>query len=276
MDALKVAAVNWEIARIDRPADFFDRVAEVISGIDADLVVLPELVVLELAGLHPVPEIELAKVLSPYEPEFIQTLQRLSDEQNKEIVGGSHLTAHTTNIAVVTRPFEPPTFHPKNVLTQWEAVEWGLHRQTGVPRCRNELLGVSICYDCEFPEGGRTLANRGVLVQAIPAYTETVYGFGRVRTSALARAVENQIFTVHASLVGNLGREPVSSTYGSSAILAPLVPPFPANGILAETELNRHGVAIAELDFELLLASRESGDVRNFHDRYASDWSDLP
>jgi predicted amidohydrolase len=250
---MKVAAVNWEIAPIAQPREFFARLEDVISGIDADLIVLPELVVLELAGLHPVPEIELVKALSPYEPEFIETLQRLSDDQNMEIVGGSHLTSHGTNIGVVTRPFEPPTFHPKNVLTQWEAVEWGLNRQTGVPRCRNERLGVSICYDCEFPEGGRALANRGVLVQAIPAYTETVHGFGRVRTSALARAIENQIFVVHASLVGSLGREPVSRTHGSSAILAPLVLPFPADGIL-----------------------RESGDVRNFYDRFASDWSDLP
>jgi len=77
---------------------------------------------------------------------------------------------------------------------------------------------------------------------------------------------------IHSSLVGALGREPVPSTYGSSAILAPAVRQFPANGILAETEMNEEGLIIADLDLDLLEEARNTGDVRNWHDRHASDW----
>jgi predicted amidohydrolase len=100
-----------------------------------------------------------------------------------------------------------------------------------------------------------------------------MHGFHRVRESCRARAIENQVFVVHASLVGSLGREPVPSTAGSSAILAPCVEPFPADGVLAETRLNAEEIAVAELDFEALVASRESGDVRNWHDRSRGDWT---
>jgi predicted amidohydrolase len=77
---------------------------------------------------------------------------------------------------------------------------------------------------------------------------------------------------IHASLLGHLNGEPVPMTYGSSAILAPSVEPFAESAILAETELHQPGIAIAELDFQLLLESRESDDVRNWYDRNASDF----
>src|SRR3569832_94081 len=115
-------------------------------------------------------------------------------------------------------------------------------------RMHDSRLGVTICYDSEFPESGRALAEEGVLVQCVPAFTETQRGFQRVRWSCRARAIENQNFVVHASLVGSLGREPAPSTYGSSAILTPSIEPFPIEAVLAETELGEEGVIVADLD----------------------------
>jgi predicted amidohydrolase len=133
-------------------------------------------------------------------------------------------------------------------------------------------LGVAVCYDIEFPACAETLTESGCLALAVPAFTETMRGFQRVRWCAQARATERQVFVLHASLVGSLNREPVPTTYGSSAILTPSVLPFPETAILAETPMNQEAVAVADLDWESLLAARESDDVRNWHDRHRGDY----
>jgi predicted amidohydrolase len=48
--------------------------------------------------------------------------------------------------------------------------------------------------------------------------------------------------------------------------------PFPETAILAETPMNQEAVAVADLDWESLLAARESDDVRNWHDRHRGDY----
>ena len=77
---------------------------------------------------------------------------------------------------------------------------------------------------------------------------------------------------VALAAVGSLGREPVPSTFGSAAIISPSHSPFPEGSVLAETRLNEEGLAVAELDFDALRESRESGDVRNWHDRSPVTW----
>ncbi len=109
-------------------------------------------------------------------------------------------------------------------------------------------------------------------IQCVPAYTETKHGFHRVRWCCHARTVENQIFVAHSSLVGDLGREPVLKTFGSSAVLCPPLHQFPESGVLAETEMNEEGIAITDLDLDLLEEARATGDVRNWHDRHSSSW----
>ena len=151
-------------------------------------------------------------------------------------------------------------------------MEWNLGGASGLRVSSSGQIGVTICYDCEFPESGRALAEAGVLIQCVPAFTETQHGFQRVRWCAQARATENQVMVIHASLVGSLGAEPVLTTYGSSAILTPSIAPFPMSAILAETELNCEGIAKVDVDLDWLATSRSRGDVRNWNDRHVSDW----
>lgn len=267
---MKVAAISWEVRIIRHEQEFFDHLEAFIHrAADADLIVLPELPVLELMALHPeVPALQIPKVLENYADRYESELRRLETETQARIVGGSHIRGNR-NVCLFDGQRQP-----KNILTQWEAVEWALEPGAGL--FPSGAVGVTICYDVEFPPAGRALAEAGVLVHCVPSYTETRHGYQRVRWSCLARAIENQVFVVHASLIGSLGREPVPSTCGSSAIIAPSVPPFPEIAILAETALGKEGIAVAELDLEALLRSRESGDVRNWHDRDRGDWRVIP
>jgi predicted amidohydrolase len=160
-------------------------------------------------------------------------------------------------------------FAHKVVLTEWEKLI-KVRPGAGLFLHRQSAVGVTICLDAEFPTSGRALAEAGMLFQCVPAWTETMHGFRRVRWACQARAVENQVCVVHSSLVGRVGD---LESHGSSAIICPPHEPFPLDPILAETPMDEEGVAIAEVDPNDLLACRETGEVRNWRDRDLGDWT---
>lgn len=272
---MKIAAVNWLARPVESENEFFEHLTDVVAMCgDADLIVLPECIILELCNLLQ-GESEPAQVraLAGFAPRFEAELTTLAKQSTATLVGGSYFRGDRAHGVLVATPDGELIFQGKQVLTQFELQDWGLTPHSGLARQVDPRLGTLVCYDSEFPEAGRALAESGVLVLAVPAYTETSYGFHRVRTGCAARALENQIITVHASLVGGLGFEPIVQSTGSSAILAPSIEPFPAGGVLAETPHDVEAVALAEVDLDALLKARQHGDVRNWNDRHAASWT---
>lgn len=264
---MRVAAVSFSVEGKPSFATRLSRAVRRAADRGADLIVLPELAVLGMVGATAPPDgPELVAWLAERADGYVELLVRLASMTETTIVGGSHIERRGGGVRNVCAIASPRGIRKveKRVLTQWEANAWRL--ESGDAPSPDRDLGVLICYDCEFPELARPLALSGCRVLCVPSFTETAHGFSRVRLSCQARAIENQLFVVQASLVGSLEREPVPMSYGSSAILAPCVPPFPASGVLAETPRNRTGIAIADLDFDRLETGRTSGDVRNFED----------
>jgi predicted amidohydrolase len=277
------AAMKIRLARKMRgDSAYFGHLHDLVSAAhdaNADVVVLPELHVLELLHLEKdVSERNSAKYLVQYGTAIEEWIDRISDLSGVMIVGGSHFKETQDgikNVCAVGIPGAGTIICEKNNLTAYEKDVWSIKPGRGLARLPKSM-GVTVCYDAEFPESGRALAEAGMLVQCVPAWTETQRGFQRVRWSCLARAVENTTFVVHASLVGDLGREPAPVSYGSSAIIAPSVDPFPTEAVLAETPLNEEGVIVADLDFDMLLRARSMGEVRNWEDRHEGTWSVAP
>lgn len=276
---LTVAAVAWKIRSIRSDSKFFAHLYDLVDeahGRGAQVVVFPELFELELLHLEPkLQERDVPKYLIQYADQIEEWFRRISSNSGITIVGGSHLKEWDegiVNACAVAHPKHGVALGFKNNLTTYEHQVWGLTPGKGLVKPHDQSLGVTICYDSEFPESGRALAEEGVLVQCVPAFTETRYGYQRVRWCCQARAVENQNYVVHSSLVGDLGREPVPETYGNSAILAPSLPGFPITGVIDETPLNEEGIALAELSFPALDHARETGDVRNWNDRHSGEW----
>ncbi len=269
---MKAACASWKIRPCDGVESFWNHFSDLVkqaAGEGAELLVLPELITLELEGVFDsiAPRPQDRQLLSA---DDLGLKSSLAVENRMTIVAGSCLATHNggwVNRSLVFSPQGLITFQDKIVMTQFEAVEWGISGGSGLTTHHDPRLGVLICYDSEFPELGRFLAERDVLALCVPSYTETWHGHWRVRHSCHARAVENQIFVLHAPLVGSLGREPIPESHGSPAILAPCCSPFPPNGILSEGIPDEESIVYAELDFDALLASREEGDVRNWNDR---------
>ena len=275
-----VAAATWQIRPIGTVADFFEHLEEIVSAASsagATLLVLPELLIVELLALHAHAKPQDApRILSQYAPGYEAEISRLAQKHEIAIVAGSHLRSNAerfSNACMIAWSDGTSQFQLKNCLTQWEIDPWKLSPGDGLTTLKDNRIGVAICYDCEFPEAVRAHAENGVQLLCVPSYTETQRGFQRVRWCSLARAVENQIFVVHSSCVADPALELVSgSAYGSSAVIAPSIQPFPENPVLAQTVLNKEGLALAQLNFGDLTEARNDFDVRNWNDRHKSKW----
>lgn len=275
MSSLTVAAINLDLRS---HTGLQSTLGTVRSAADsgAELIVLPECAVLTILGEHPeVSERETPAFLAGFSEEWVMCLSGLARELKATIVGGSvfeRSAGGIQNVCPIIFPDGAVHRVAKNRLTTYEKEIWNLTPGVGLASFVEPPIGIAICYDSEFPEAGRALAESGAKLICVPAFTEGRRGFQRVRWSCQARAIENQVYVAHASLVGSLGREPVPEAYGSSAILCPSIEPFPESAVLAETALNEPGIAVAQLAFAMLDEVRQRGDVRNWNDRQPLEW----
>lgn len=129
-------------------------------------------------------------------------------------------------------------------------------------------VGLLICYDVEFPELGRILAEQGMQILFVPFMTDTQNGYMRVRACARARAIENECYVAIAGSVGNLPRvNNMDIQYAQSAVFTPSDFAFPTNAIKAEATPNAEAVLIADVDLYALKDLHEYGTVKNLKDR---------
>jgi predicted amidohydrolase len=261
---LRAAAVAWKLRHVRSDGEFLAHFHDLVSMAHdegADLVVLPELHVLELLALAPdLEEKDVPRFLVQFSQELEAWIARISSSSEMVIVGGTHFKdtgAGIVSVCASGTPDKGVVLTPKKGLTHYEKAMWRLRPGEGPDQLPDGRIGVTVSSDVLSPEAGRALAQSGALVQCVPAFTEDQRAFQRVRWCALARAVENQVFVVHASLLGNIGRNPVPSSFGSSAILSPSLEPFPVEAILAETDGREEGVAFADLDFDMLEEARK-------------------
>lgn len=129
-------------------------------------------------------------------------------------------------------------------------------------------VGVLICYDVEFPELSRFLADQGMQILFVPFLTDTQNAYNRVRYCAAARAIENECFVAIAGTVGNLPKvHNMDLQFAQSAVLSPSDFAFPVNGIKAEATPNTEMIVISDVDLTLLTELHEYGSVTTLKDR---------
>jgi predicted amidohydrolase len=173
------------------------------------------------------------------------------------------------NRAPLIRPDGQLAFQDKRVMTRFESESWGV--QAGDPPGVFEtpwgIIGACVCYDSEFPLLARAQIEHGAWLILVPACTDTLHGFNRVRISAQARALENQCFVAVAPTVG---LAPWSATldenHGQAGIYGPIDRGFSTNGIVAEGKMDAEGWVFATLDPAALAAVRKGGAVLNHAD----------
>ena len=125
-----------------------------------------------------------------------------------------------------------------------------------------------ICYDVEFPELSRLMAQDGMQILFVPFMTDTQNAYSRVRVCAQARAIENECYVAIAGSVGNLPRvHNMDIQYAQSAVFTPCDFAFPNDGKRSEATPNTEMILISDVDLNLLNELHTYGAVRNMRDR---------
>lgn len=236
----------------------------------ARLLVFPEYGGAELASLGGRPANDLAAVdaITAHIEEADRRLARLAAAHEVTILAGSaplRTGGRIVNRARLIGPDGVIGWQDKMIPTPWEreALNLGGGDHLSVFDTPVGPVGIAICYDSEFPLIGRALVEAGAEIILIPACTETVAGHTRVRTGAMARALEGQVWTVHAPLIGtNDWLEMVEANRGAAAICAPSDAGLPETGVLAEGAMDAPGWTIGEIDLEATRRVRKEGGVR--------------
>ncbi len=123
-----------------------------------------------------------------------------------------------------------------------EAAFWGVKGGSKVEAIDTDCgkIGVLICYDSEFPELARRLADQGAQILFVPFCTDSRAGYMRVRHCSAARAIENQCYVALAGDVGNLTNVAnMDVQYAQSCVLTPCDHHFPPDGIAVERRQRR-------------------------------------
>lgn len=278
MNRVRIASLQYFIRPVGRFEEFADQVSGLI-GTAADyrcqMVVFPEYFTSQLLTLGDVrrPIEQQVRELPAFVDRYVELLSTLARKHDFYIVGGTILTTDSSgrifNECYVFGPSGEHVVQGKLHMTRFESEEWKVSPRDSIRivETRFGRIGVTICYDVEFPEVARAFARQDVRVLIVPSCTDDRQGFLRVRYCAQARAIENQIYVVHSSTVGSLPTVPaVSLNYGQASILTPSDFAFARDGILAEGIPNQETMVIGELDMTTLDASRTVGTVLPLHD----------
>lgn len=281
---LRVAAAQYPIEQLrdwnHYAAKLARWVAEAAAG-GADLAVFPEYGAMELAALDPASMSDLAGSLAT-----VSSLLDRVDALHAELAArhGLHILAASspfrrTDGAFVNRArlFTPQGkvgVQDKLVMTRFEREQW--HVSAGAPlrlfKTALGKIGITICYDSEFPLLARALCEAGMELLLVPSCTDTLHGYWRVRLGAQARALEGQCFAVHSPTVGQADWSPaVDVNRGAAAVYGPPDRGVPADGVLAVGELDQPGWVFADLDLALVADLRADGGVLNLR-----HWAEQP
>ncbi|WP_306641125.1 carbon-nitrogen hydrolase family protein [Sanyastnella coralliicola] len=274
---IRLGLVQWQMRTYDTLEALLQQVeyfVDAVSGYRSDFAVFPEFFNAPLmAKYNHLSEPEAIRELASFTPEIKQKLSELSISYNINIVGGSMpelVDNKLYNVGYLCKRDGTIERYEKLHVTPDEAKVWGMQggQELKVFDTDCGKVGILVCYDSEFPELSRLLADDGIEILFVPFLTDTQNGYSRVRNCAMARAIENECYVAIAGSVGNLPNvHNMDIQYAQSMVLTPCDFAFPSNGIKAEATPNNEMILIADVDIDLLKELNKFGSVRNLRDR---------
>jgi predicted amidohydrolase len=246
----------------------------VVSGYKCDFILFPELFNAPLmADYNHLSEAEAIRKLAEYTEPLREKFGEYAVNYNVNILAGSMPVVKRGklyNKGFLCRRDGTYEVYEKLHMTPAEVNAWGMVGGNQLKAFDTDCgkIGVLICYDVEFPELGRLLADQGVQILFVPFLTDTQNGYMRVRHCAQARAIENECYVAIAGSVGNLPKvENMDIQFAQSGVFTPSDFAFPTNGVKAEATPNTEMTLIADVDIDLLKELHTYGSVRNLKDR---------
>ncbi|WP_435259466.1 carbon-nitrogen hydrolase family protein [Thioclava sp. FR2] len=276
MSAFKLASAAYPLSWFDRFEDYAEKISDWVAkaaGQGAKLLVFPEYGAMELTSLggrEVAADLERGLREVARHAAAVDALHHeVARRHDVMILGASapyFLGDRPVNRATLYGPEGVIGHQDKQIMTRFERETWDVVAGKGLKAFDTDLgkIGVVICYDSEFPLLARHLVESGAEILLAPSCTDSLAGFTRVRVGSMARALENQCVVAHAPTVGLCDFCPaVDENVGAASIYGPPDRGFPATGILAETELNAPGWAVADVSLAAIREVRRDGGVLN-------------
>ncbi|MCW8897616.1 MAG: bifunctional GNAT family N-acetyltransferase/carbon-nitrogen hydrolase family protein [Flavobacteriales bacterium] len=274
---VRIGIVQWQMRPYEdldnlmRQAEYF---IDTLSGYRCDFALFPEFFNAPLmAKYNHLNESDAIRKLAEYTPEIVERFSKLAISYNINIIGGSMpklVDNQLYNVGYLLKRNgeieEYEKLHPTPDEKKVWAMQGGSQLKSFDTDCGK--IGILICYDVEFPELPRMLADDGVGILFVPFLTDTQNGFSRIKLCAQSRAIENECYVAIAGSVGNLPNvHNMDIQFAQSGVFTPCDFQFPSNGIKAEATPNTEMILIADVDMDLLTELHNFGSVRNLKDR---------
>ncbi|MFN3529318.1 MAG: GNAT family N-acetyltransferase [Bacteroidia bacterium] len=274
---VRLGLIQWQmrpyrdLEEVMEQAEYF---IDAVSGYRADFALFPEFFNAPLmAAYNHLSEPDAIRKLAGYTGQVREKFAELAVSYNINIITGSMPELQGDELYNVgflcKRNGEVEKFQKIHV-TPDEARVWGMTGGDTVQTFETDAgrIGILICYDVEFPELGRLLADEGMDILFVPFLTDTQNGYSRVRHCAQARAVENECYVAIAGSVGNLPKvHNMDIQFAQSVVFTPCDFAFPTNGIKAEATPNTEMIMVVDVDLDLLKELNRFGAVTNLNDR---------
>lgn len=274
---VRLGLIQWQMRPHKTLEEFFEQAeffVDAVSNYKSDFALFPEFfnapMMMHFNDLHEAPAIrKLAEFTEPVRDRFMQ----LAMSYNVNIITGSMPLLENGklyNVGYLCQRNGTCERYTKIHVTPDEANCWGMIGGHNVKIFETDCgpVGVLICYDVEFPELSRILAEQEMNILFVPFLTDTQNAYGRVRNCARARAIENECFVAIAGSVGNLPKvSNMDIQYAQSAVFTPCDFAFPSDGIKAEATPNTEMMLVVDVDLTLLHELNMRGSVRNLHNR---------
>ncbi|QOR73847.1 Predicted amidohydrolase [Cruoricaptor ignavus] len=274
---IRLGLVQWQMRQFKNVEEFYEQVeffVDALGSYKSDFVLFPE--------FFNTPLLALFNHLS--ERESMQELAKLTEQIKQRI--SEMAIGYNVNIICGSMPYEEAgelynisyLLHRDGKIDEYRKVHITPHERNyyGM-RGGNEIkvfdtdcgkIGLVICYDVEFPELSRLLADQGMKILFVPYLTDTQNAYTRVRHCAAARAIENECYVAISGCVGNLpGVKNMDIQYGQAAVFTPSDFAFPSNAIKGEATPNTEMTLIVDVDLNLLKELHHYGSVQTMTDR---------
>lgn len=274
---IRLGLIQWQMRSFKDIEEFYDQVeffVDAVSDYGADFILFPEFFNTPLMSpYNDLPERLAMEKLAEYTKEISNKIQQFAVSYNVNIIAGSmplYERNKLYNVTYLCHRDGHLDSYKKVHITPNEFKYYGMVGGNDVKVFDTDCgkVGLLICYDVEFPELSRILADQGMQILFVPYMTDTQNGYMRVRACAQARAIENECYVAIAGSVGNLPRvNNMDIQYSQSAVFTPSDFAFPNNAIKAEATPNTEMVLIADVDLYALRDLHEYGTVKLLKDR---------
>lgn len=274
---VRLGLVQWQMRPYSNLEELMQQVeyfVDAVSGYRADFALFPEFFNAPLmAENNHLSEANAIRELAKHTSQIVEKFAELAISYNINIISGSMpeiVDDRLYNVGYLCKRDGSVERYEKLHVTPDEAKVWGMEGGYKLNTFDTDCgkIGILICYDSEFPELSRLLADDGMDILFIPFLTDTQNGYSRVRNCAQARAIENECYVAIAGSVGNLPKvHNMDIQFAQSMVFTPCDFSFPANGIKAEATPNTEMILIADVDLDLLRELNQLGSVRNLKDR---------